>query len=105
VLAALWAPGSTQAGVLDRRIAALPSFAGVPMALLGATASSVVSGRWLLIARPAVLGVGVDARAGGREPRGRAVRPDRCGHRVGGGGQVRRRLLATGGGIRWCPSS
>ena len=49
-----------RAGVLDRRIAVLAVAAGVPMALLGAMASRVVSGQWLLIASGLLLlGVGI----------------------------------------------
>ncbi|MDQ1431367.1 MAG: uncharacterized protein QOF40_1969 [Actinomycetota bacterium] len=59
-----------RAGMLDRRVAKLAVLAGVPTVLVGAFASRVVSGQWLLILSGLLLlGVGtrmlVPARSGG----------------------------------------
>jgi uncharacterized membrane protein YfcA len=97
-----------RAGMLDRRVARLAVLAGVPTVLIGAFASRIVSGQWLLIfSGLLVLGVGVrmvvPARSGGSE---------RCAARldsttlvlalVASAGFVAG-LLATGGGILLVP--
>lgn len=97
-----------RAGMLDRRVARLAVLAGVPMVLIGAFASRVVSGQWLLILSGLlVLGVGVrmviPTRSGGSV---------RCAARldcttlvvvlVAMAGFVAG-LLATGGGILLVP--
>jgi uncharacterized membrane protein YfcA len=97
-----------RAGMLDRRIAKLAVFAGVPAVLVGALGSRVVDGRWLLVLSGLMLlGVGVrmllPARAGAT---------GRCAARrdstvivlalVGAAGFVAG-LLATGGGVLLVP--
>jgi uncharacterized membrane protein YfcA len=97
-----------RAGVLDRRIAALAVVAGVPMALLGALASRIVSGQWLLIASGLLLlGVGIRMVVpnGSVESHRRLARRDRTGLVVAlaaAAGFVAG-LLATGGGILLVP--
>ena len=97
-----------RAGVLDRRIAVLAVVAGVPMALLGATASSIVSGQWLLIASGLLLlAVGIPMLVPARAGSGAAgaARCDRTGMVVALAAAVGfvAGLLATGGGILLVP--
>jgi uncharacterized membrane protein YfcA len=97
-----------RAGMLDRHVARLAVLAGVPTVLIGAVASRIVSGQWLLIfSGVLLLGVGmrmvVPARPGGSE---------RCAARldsttlvvalVATSGFVAG-LLATGGGVLLVP--
>ena len=97
-----------RAGMLDRRVARLAMIAGVPMVLIGALASRVVSGQWLLILSGLlVLGVGVRMVVPTRS--GRSVR---CAARLDSTSLVVvlvamagfvAGLLATGGGILLVP--
>ena len=97
-----------RAGVLDRRVAALAVAAGVPMALLGALASRLLSGQWLLVASGLLLlGVGVRmvVPTGSHGDERRATRSARTGLVVtlaASAGFVAG-LLATGGGILLVP--
>lgn len=97
-----------RAGVLDRRVAALAVLAGVPMTLLGAIASRMVDGQFLLLSSGLLLfGAGarmvVPARAAGA---GRCVaRRDQTGTVVAlvAAAGFLAGLLATGGGIVLVP--
>ena len=106
--ALLGARAYLRAGVLDRRVAALAAAAGVPMALLGALASRLVSGHWLLVASGLLLlGVGVRMVV----PSSKAAQArgaGRCGQTwfvviVAAGAGFVAGLLATGGGIVLVP--
>ena len=106
--ALLGARAYLRAGVLDRRVAGLAVTAGVPMALVGALASRLVSGQWLLLASGFLL-LGVGARmvvpsAIDVEGRG-AARCDRTGFVVtlAAAAGFFAGLLATGGGIVLVP--
>ena len=97
-----------RAGVLDRRVAALAVLAGVPMALLGAIASRMVNGQFLLLASGVLLlGTGtrmvVPARAAGAERR--MARRDQTGTVIAlvAAAGFLAGLLATGGGIVLVP--
>ena len=97
-----------RAGVLDRRVAVLAVLAGVPMALLGAMASRMVSGQFLLLASGVLLlgaGIrmvvpvreaGVERCVARREQTGTVVALVAAAGFLAG-------LLATGGGIVLVP--